>query len=160
MNRRAQTNLLLYQARLMLEQSEQRNREEALSRAAEEAAVVFMHRAFRGGLAEVGAAYDLDLRADESLAELLKRLGEHRPDGWEYRFVVESLRQPDHWMSRLRLSAENWTLTSAPKPVRSADGSLITTVSLDNEDHTNRYRSWLAELQQWIDEVRELGDFS
>lgn len=159
MNLRSQTNQWLYMARLMLDQAESHDHA-VLCQAAEEAAVVFMHRAFRTALAEVAESYGIKASPDVSLTEMLDRLGRDRPDGWEYRQVTESLRQPGHWMRQLRLYAEQWALNAGETPSRAGSEQLIDVVANDNQDTTNHYRSWLADLQKWVDETRELGDFS
>ena len=158
MNRRAQTNHQLYQARLMLDLAS--NTDKALGNAALDAGILFLYRSLCSGLTEVGEQYGLQLRADDALSLLLDQLGEHRPDGWEYRSVSEALRTPGHWMAQLRREAERWTQDSAAAPVKPEGATLIATVSDDNEDHTNHYRSWLDELQQWINEIRALSDYS
>lgn len=159
MNRRAQTNHLLYQARLMLDQAEAGGAA-ILAQTAEEAAVVFMHRAFRASLVEVGEYYGVTLRADEPLTVMMERLGRDRPDGWEFRYVTESLRQPGHWMRQLRMGAENWALTAESKPTDVSSDRMIEVVAEESGEDTNYYRNWLEELQKWVDQIREQGDFS
>lgn len=159
MNRRSQTNQLLYQARLMLDKAEVET-DALFCKTAEEAAIVFMHRAFRASLAEVGATYGLELRPDARLSEILERFGRECPEGWEYRYVAESLREPGHWMRQIRLYAEQWAITAAPTPARVSDDLLIQTYADGNEDDTNHYRIWFGELQKWVEHVRELGDYS
>lgn len=159
MNLRSQTNQWLYMARLMLDKAESETHA-VFCQAAEDAAIVFMHRAFRTALAEVGESYGVTISPDAPLTDLLDRLGRDRPDGWEYRQVTESLRQTGHWMRQLRLHAEQWALNSREKPSQTGGGELIEVVAQDNQDDTNHYRAWLADLQEWVDEIRTLGDFS
>lgn len=159
MNRRAQTNQLLYQSRLMLDQARSAT-DKALMEACEEAAVGFMHRALRSALAEAGEAYGQSLAPDRPLHELLRQLGEQRPDGWEYRSVKEALAQPDHWMCQLHQAAEHWSGRVGQASVRTMPDQLIELVHDEADSRTNHYRNWLADLQQWVESLRELSDFS
>lgn len=159
MSQIAQTNRQLYQARLMLDLAWESD-DSPRGRTAEEAAVTFMYRAWCSALAEVGELYGVSLRAEDGLAGLLTKLGAQRPDGWEYRTLQESLKQPGHWMAALKREAESWSRTPSARPATPAAGNLIASVADDNEDHTNHYRQWLHELQQWVDEIRSLSDYS
>jgi len=159
MNRRAQTNHQLYQARLMLDLIDGTG-PEAREQAALDASVVFLYRAWCAALAEVGEVYGLSLRADEPVKLLLDRLGEQRPDAWEYRTVREALNEPGHWMAELKREAEQWAFDPGAQAAKPSGDDLIASVADDNEDHTNYYRRWLSELQQWVDEVRSLSDYS
>lgn len=164
MNRRAQTNLLLYQARLMLDQSQQAS-VPAVVEACEEAATVFMHRAFRSALAEAAEAYGLSLAADRPVHELLRQLSEQQADAWEVRTLRAALSQPEHWLAQLHQHSEHWSGRVGQKrvtPANSADRIELVAEGNDdaNSNTTNYYRNWLVDLQQWVDRIRELGDYS
>ncbi|WP_108127002.1 DUF6586 family protein [Saccharospirillum mangrovi] len=163
MNRRAQTNLLLYQARLMLDQAQQAVLPAAVE-ACEEAAAVFMHRALRAVLAEAAEAYGQSLTADRPVHELLRQLGEQRPDAWEVRTLKDALSQPEHWLAQLHQISEHWSGRvgqAAARPTASTERIELVAEGNDgaNSNTTNHYRIWLADLQQWVDRIRELGDF-
>jgi len=159
MNRRAQTNLLLYQARLMLDQAQAAG-VPARVEACEEAAVSFMHRAVRSVVAEAAEAYGLALTPDRPLHELLRQLGEHRPDAWEYRTIKDALTQPEHWLTRLHQASEHWAGRVGQGAVKPGGQERIELVLSDDQDTTNHYRNWMTDLQQWVDRIRELSDHS
>lgn len=163
MNRRAQTNQLLYQARLMLDQA-QAAELPVLADSCEQAAVIFMHRAVRSALAEAADAYGVSLAADRPLHELLRQLGEQRHDAWEYRTTKDALTQPEHWLTQLHQASEHWAGRvgqSATKAPMSERIELVVSDNPDtNQDTTNYYRNWMTDLQQWVDRIRELGDHS
>lgn len=163
MNRRAQTNLLLYQARLMLDQAQAASLPAAVE-ACEEAAAVFMHRALRASLAEAAESYGQTLAADRPLHELLRQLAEQHPDAWEVRTLKAALSQPDHWLTQLHQASEHWSGRVGQQAVQTAHTSDRIEMVTDrndgaNSNTTNHYRNWLADLQQWVDRIRELSDF-
>ncbi|PTY36549.1 hypothetical protein BGP77_04435 [Saccharospirillum sp. MSK14-1] len=159
MNRRAQTNQLLYQARLMLDQAEVADAP-ALIDASEDAAMAFMHRAVRSALAEAAEAYGLALSPDRPLYDLLRQFGEQQPDAWEYRTTQEALTQPEHWLTRLHQAGEHWAGRVGQSAVKSESHDRIELVLSDDQSTTNHYRNWMTDLQQWVDRIRELGDYS
>lgn len=163
MNRRAQTNLLLYQARLMLDQAQSASLP-AVVEACEEAATVFMHRALRAALAEAAESYGQSLAADRPVHELLRQLSEQHPDAWEVRTLKTALSQPEHWLAQLHQASEHWSGRvgqQAAKTTHANDRIELVAEGNDsaNSNTTNHYRNWLADLQQWVDRIRELSDF-
>lgn len=163
MNRRAQTNLLLYQARLLLDQAQSATLP-AVVAACQEAATVFMHRALRAALAEAAESYGQTLAADRPLHELLRQLAEQHPDAWEVRTLKQALSQPDHWLAQLHQASEHWSGRvgqQAAKTLTSTDRIELVAEADDatNSNTTNYYRNWLTDLQQWVDRIRELSDF-
>lgn len=159
MNRRGLTNALLYQSRLMLALAEQQT-VPAQRQACESSAEVLVYRAWLAALCEAAEPYGLTLAPERPLKELLSDWRSSRPDAWELKAVQAGLEQPGHWMQRLHRDQTHWSTGLVPESVKKTDPNRISLVSDDNQEPTNHYRSFLAELQQWVDDVRVQSDHS
>jgi hypothetical protein len=159
MNRRGLTNALLYQSRLMLDLAGQGN-VSAQADACETACLVLMHRAWMAALCEAAESYGVTLSADALMPSLLGDWQSARPDAWELKDVQAGLRQPGHWMEQLHRDVTFWASHSSRERVKKADPNRIALVQDDNQEPTNRYSILLAELQQWVDEMRAQSDHS
>lgn len=159
MNRRGLTNTLLYQARLMLELSEQ-STASAQRQACESAFEVLAYRAWMATVCEAAEPYGVKLAPEMPLDELLNLWRRARPDAWELKLVQSGLEQPGHWMQRLHRDLTHWSSGLVQEGVKKADPNRISLVSDDNQEPTKYYRSCLDELQQWVDDVRAQSDHS
>lgn len=159
MNRRGLTNALLYQARLMLELSEQ-SAATAQRQACESAFEVLAYRTWMAALCEVAEPYGVTLSPEMRLEEMLRLWHLARPDAWELKLVQSGLEQPGHWMQRLQRDLTHWTSGLMQEGVKKSDPDRIMLVSDDNQEPTKYYRSCLIELQQWVEDVRAQSDHS
>lgn len=159
MNRRGLTNTLLYQARLMLDLSEQ-STATAQRLACQSAFEVLAYRAWMAAVCEAAEPYGVKLAPEMPLNELLNLWRRARPDAWELKSVQAGLERPGHWMQQLHRDLTHWSSGLLQEGVKKADPNRISLVSDDNQEPTKYYRSCLVELQQWVDDVRAQSDHS
>lgn len=128
--------------------------------ACESAFEVLAYRALVATICEAAEPYGVKLAPETPLDELLAHWRRVRPDAWELKLVQSGLEQPGHWMQRLHRDLTHWSSGLVRESVKKTDPNRISLVSDDNQEPTNYYRSCLAELQQWVDDVRAQSDHS